>query len=384
MNRLMLLVLVGVAVLLLGAGEYKQLKTGDFSYPTTVTGNISDSGDTARIVKIEPKVALDSYEYVCTLTIPLLAADSIHDVSWTSPLQIMIWTLAGNTGDLLNADTVGIGVVGCTATLAGGDLGMEYDLGTGHDSTIATALDSICAIWNAVSGLDDSIDMEDSGSYIKMVSKFSELTYTAKWGIKMSTDSTDTASQNPLSIAVAIDSLVATANAADSGADYVTASDSTTYYMITSDDKGLPFFLQAASGFHADTLDTTHTQLNVVSRFIADDTVLVGASDGFSTLQGRVILRDGVTPEALSSGCLKNDDSARVWVYANRGGSFYLVDSGLCAAIPCTLDVEIPGVVGDTLLEHDLYVRFWRDDSCTANTTPDTYTQNIYWDFKLK
>jgi len=168
-KRIGLLIALSLATLMIGAGEYKVLRTGDAGIPDTVIAVLSDSGDTARILKIQPKLAIDSQIYVCTLTIPHLKTDSIHDVTWTAPLQTMIFSLAGNTGNLTKLDTVGIGVVGCTATLAGGDLGMEYDLSTGADSTIATALDSICAIWNAVVGLDDSLDMEDSATYIKII-----------------------------------------------------------------------------------------------------------------------------------------------------------------------------------------------------------------------
>ena len=93
MKRVMLLVFIGVCLLLLGAGEYKQLKTGDLSVPDTVSGAISDSGDTAKIYRLDPKVALDSYDYVCTTTAPTLGGDSIFDFSWTAPVQSMILTI---------------------------------------------------------------------------------------------------------------------------------------------------------------------------------------------------------------------------------------------------------------------------------------------------
>lgn len=377
-KRIGLLIVLSLATLMLGAGEYKVLRTGDAGVPDTVIAVLSDSGDTARVLKIQPKLAIDSQLYICTLTIPHLGTDSIHDISWTSPLQSLIITPTHATA-----------TYSCSLAFASEDT-LEFEIVLdGSDTTTALIVDSLVYFFNNTTNLKDSVVAHDSVTYCKLISKFSEITFDGRWELQFDVTSTgdlDTAS-TVTTVAMVCDSLVATCNAADSGADFVTAYDSTTFYIIQSDDKGLPFFVQDAGalGFHADTLDTTHTQLNVTSRMIGNDTVHVGNVAGFATLQGKIVLFDcAVTPENATTGCLGNDDSARIWLYTDRAGELFLVDSGLYASPPCTLNVEVPRVTGDTLLEHDLYIRYWWDDSCTDVTTADNAIYPIYWDIKLK
>lgn len=405
MKRIILLLALCLTTLTIGAGDYKTIKTGDGQVPDSVLGYISDSTDTARITKMDP-TGYDSVTYTCTLSVPWLGDDSLADVSWTSPSQKMKLTLGAITATPTLIDTTaasGLGVVGCTVVYAStGERGIEYDCSDGADATLATALDGIKALWDAFDDLSDSIQCDDSGTYLKLISQESQVDFGGRWTMQLAssagapTDSIDTTSAAYITtdtmVTDSMGAILTSQTSADSAAYYVTADDSVTFYMIRSYPiVGTQFYLQTtgALAFHADTLDTTHTQAagagGAQSRFIEDDYIMVGQIDGYSTLQGWVWLGDALKPAAVDAGCMTNDDSARIWVYTsrdNRGKN--LIDSGLCAVIPCSLDVEVPYTTGDTLLEQDLWIRIWRDDSCTQSTTPAAIYHPVKWHFKLK
>ncbi len=371
-KRLIFLILVSLATLVV-SGTY-------FEDPRVVTMNTDTTGDTARVIKFEPKVALDSYVYSCTLSIPTLAADSMDDISWTSPLQSMRLDFGVITATPTLIDTTvatGLGLVGCTAVFASAnEVGMEYSTSTAANATLATAIDGFVTAWQAATALSDSITAEDSVTYVKLVSRYSELTFDGRWSMQLGssagapTDSLDTVSSVVPTIASVIDSLVVTANAADSGANYVTASDSTTFYIIQSDDQGLNFFVQAASGFHADTLDTTHTQLNVTSYSGKTDTIdIVGLIQRDGNLYpeySRFILK----PCTTTAAGLGLSDSGYLWLYTVFDDEYFLIAADTCTDLPCTLRVAYDGPVADSLFKAYLALGWRVADSSSDTVLP--------------
>lgn len=353
----------------------------------TLELNIDDWGDTAQVSKITPTLAIMGFEYLDTVSYqPDTTAH--QTISWTSPQQIMTFTLAGNTGDLLVLDTVGIGVVGCTISFQAQDLGVSYDLSTGADSTIATAYDSIVARFNLVAALTDSVDAQDSGTYIKFVSLIGEGVLKGPWTMLMSTDSTDTASAiDSVTIAMICDSMTTAINA-DAGLDsFMTAFDSTTFYITQSDDKGVLFYHTFLN--HADTHGTlVASQANVTANSEFTDTILLIPTtnkfrDHYTGIYGTFILDSSLQTD-IGVGL---SDSVQITLATGRnyrGTSLELfeLDSATQApagSLPCTLRVSHdPAVAGaDTLIKENWYLIIHVSD--TANDTTNYLSKMPFW-----
>ena len=282
-----------------------------FSYQADTTKHKTITYQTlARRVAITPTSALDSFMYIDSIR---GCADT---VGWASPVQVMRFILTGNTGDVTKLDTVGIGVVTCSVAFAGGEtLGIEYDLSTGADSTIATALDSIVAIFNGATNLTDSVEAEDSATYIKLISSFSQEAFGGRWSLVMSSDSTDSNS-SITSIAMVCDSMTAYINAKAGTSDSLVASDSGTYYVVQNLHGGDTTLNTGWMVVPQDTAQDTATSYAVTIEEIVDSLVSkIGASanlDSFITVAKASDTSYTITaddPGVLFYACV--DDSAQ-------------------------------------------------------------------------
>jgi hypothetical protein len=339
---------------------------------------VTTAGDTAEVHTVTVKLTSDSGLFLDSVF--FTNDTSQHYVaSLKPPVQIMIFTLAGNTGDATKLDTVGIGTVRCSVAFAAETLGVDYDLSTGADSTIATAYDSIVDIFNSKAALTDSVDAQDSGTYIKFVSLFGEEKFTKRWSMRLSSDSTDTAAHaTQLSKNAICDSLVALINGDDSAAVYLTAAvatDTSTTFTLTSNDPGVPIHNVSVTG--SDTMASAVTQENVTSWSSLQCTLALEepagmAGNEWGGISGRFLVESTTTTNSQGIG-LKDSVYIQLWARKYLGGTavWDVIDADSCADSPCSLWVHHIDAAGtDTLLKEDvfLYIRIADTSSDTSAT----------------
>lgn len=379
MRRLiLLLVIVSVPFLVVAQQEGRHLEG-----TTPVTHTISDALDTAQVMQVTPTTALDSFTYACTLK---TSEDDSGFVDWDSPLQKMILTLGEVTAGVNHLDTATIGVVGCTVVFASTDeLGIEYDLSTGADANRTTAVDSIVDIWNNATNLKDSIEAQDSASYIKLVSKYSQLTFGGRWTMQLAsgagapTDSLDTTSYIT-TIEMVCDSLVSLINADDTLSSVMTATDSTDSIIFTSDQPGLAYTWIGADSTMDGSGDTATITGNATGWSTGSDSIgwfSMTAPVTFNALQARIIL----SASSSTSGGYGETDSGFLYLYGEGAGKYNTLEVDSCDALPCTLFVNLPdtGLYADTMYR-DMIRMGWKVTDTVSNSTSGPYTHNIvYW-----
>jgi len=350
---------------------------------TVYFGATDTTVDTAMAISFSVSQGLDSFKYIDTFVTGSAAVDSTA-VSWTSGVQTMIWTLGTIDATPTLLDTVAIGVVGCTLTLAGGDKGIEYDLSTGDDATLATALDSFCAIWAAVPALKDSVYAQDSGTYIKFVSRFSEVTFTAEWTVKMSTDSTDTTGYTTEiwhvcdSMSAALNTAIGTALTSSVDTNESGVVDS---FIVVSDDPGLVFTVYFGDSV-SDNADTVHGQLNVTSYSGHTDTIeglmsLVTNDRGSPNLYPEIISIDLSAADDTLAG-FGDADSGYLWLYTVFEDEYHLIACDTVDSLPVNLRKVYAGPVADSLFKSKLAL-VWR----VADSVSDTIINGITFDIDV-
>jgi hypothetical protein len=336
-----------VVALFIGQAMSDARSTHDYS---NISLSIVATGDTAEVHTVTVKLTSDSGLFLDSVF--FTNDTSQHYVaSLKPPVQTMIFTLAGNTGDLTKLDTVGIGVVRCSVAFAAETLGVDYDLSTGADSTIATAYDSIVDIFNSKAALTDSVDAQDSATYIKFVSLFGEEKFTKRWSMRLSSDSTDTAAHvTQLSKNAICDSLVALINGDDSAAAYLTAAvatDTSTTFTLTSNDPGVPIHSVSVTG--SDTMASAVTQENVTSWSRKLDTIALTPAIVTDPIGPNYRGFDGffkVVASPTTTQGIGSSDSVylQLWSAKEKGGATeYTVLAGdTCNACPCSLEYTLP------------------------------------------
>lgn len=346
-----------------GTGEFRDV-VGWKKVPFSIT----DDADTARIVTITPSHAVDSFNYHCSLSFQA-DTSSWDTVSWTSSPQTMIIT---PTVDVTTTYSCSVAFKEEPVTL-----GVEKDYASGV-ATVEALIDTLVDLINGKAGLTDSVTAEDSVTYIKLVSNFSQESFgDERWTMIMVTaggaGTLDSAAHTSLAtVAMVCDSMVATINASDSEA-YFTAYDSTTNYIVQSDKKGLTFHIAPTDTVQDD--DTATTQENVMSNSSDSGTVSLYDTYGFTNLSGRIVLN----PAHYSAMSVGNSDSAIITLYSvgPRGRNIIVVDT--CPQVPCTCDVMVSG---DTLLRRQMEFHWYLND--TLSDTNLTVDVPASWDLRLK
>jgi len=173
-------------------------------------------------------------------------------------------------------------------------------------------------------------------------------------------------------VAMICDSMVKYINAGTCGT-YLTAEDSTTYFKITSDRKGLSFKILST----ADTILTNDTATaipNKTSWGTTTDTLWITTNLlDYDGLYGRVIIRNplassGYTSSSVGSG---NADSCTVVLVSamssGQSGTYSKhLDSNAIAALPCSLKVSRPYVAAnDSLFLEQLFLIITVKDTMT-------------------
>jgi hypothetical protein len=303
--------------------------------------------------------------------------------------------VAGMTDSVLAEDSTANGnikVIGKFATdnLEGGArwqlrvTGSEIAIGDSTITTVAMWADSIAALIEAETNLTDSVTAHDSATYVLITSLFSSDTYGGRWTLKSSAGNQDTASHASITtIAMVVDSMVATANGVDSiAAHYTAANDGDTVWTITALKKGLNFTLDIADT----SQDSSTIQDTVTSRSGNTDTIkhIVGLHRR-DLHAGGLYMTVILKPSAdTGDGGIGKDDSAVIWVYTvfddqSTTGQYFLLDSSVSEGLPDTLRISIPrdsaGV--DTLFKDWLAIVYRLDDSTTDTTFWPSYDVQI-------
>jgi len=381
LKRLIFLVVMGLCVTVVGGQLIDKTITVYFG-PTDTTG------DSAMAISFRVDNALDSHMYMDTFVTGASAADSTA-CSWTSPVHSMILRFGAITATPTLIDTTvatGLGLVGCTAVYnTTTELGMEYSTSTAADATLEKCVDGFIAAWDAVTILADSIDAQDSVTYVKLVSRFSEHNFGARWSVQLGssagapTDSLDTTSSVDPTIAIVCEGMVAAVNTAMSGVltsvTDTNGSGVVDSFIVTSDDPGLAFTVYFGDSI-SDNGDTLHGQLNVTSYSGHTDTI---EERDFISLVSRA--GNNLYPEIISIDLSAADDtlagfgdvdSGYLWLYTVFDDEWHLIACDTVDSLPVNLRAANAGPVADSLYKTKLAV-VWR----VADTVSDTVIDNI-------
>ncbi len=385
---LTLLVIFAFCGIVSAAGPINHLDSIDFP--------VVETGDTASITTIEPLYAVMGFAYIDTFSYGVDTAD-YETITWTAPMQTMRLTIGSITATPTLIDTTVLIMVQCTVQFEAETLGFDYETDLCATATLEDALDSIVTVFNRTTNLKDSILAQDSGTYIKLVSKHSEAVNTKPWSVSFissagaPTDSCDTVSPaDTVTIAMVCDSMSAAINANDSISVYAIAANSgDTAYTITALDVGLQFYDSTLNP--ADTHGTvTRTQANVTSKSRFGDTVNIiqgaGATSSpvdWAGLHGTIIIQASPT----TTQGIGLSDSVYMFLSAFRsqaGNMVYSqIDGDSCAACPCTLRFLHPATTAgtDTLFKDGVVFHYEIADTASDTTAKIKYPR--YWDFKI-
>ena len=346
-------------------------------YTETISLSVTTAVDSIQATKFTPSFGVDSFQYKDTFSY-WNATDSTDTtahktVVWTSPSQKARLNIVWDTTKTYYCS------LDCGTNIYGAQWVSDNDV-----TTAGQAIDSLVAIVNAIAGLTDTIVLEDSVSYIKVRSKIAQagLEGDARWRIKAGPAGfLDTVTYANTTVAMACDSMVAKVNAATGLLTYVTASDSTTYYKIVSDDRGLLYYTNALDTAQ----DTVYLQTNVASRSASVDTFGVDqfkqmnwSAEG---LYARVIIDTSVDASGKGFGLA---DSGYIRIYSVFGGDMWsVIAADSTATLPCTLICAKPsGLAGaDTLLKGDMFV--WTRVADTASDTTMSATYRVRIDYEM-
>jgi hypothetical protein len=382
MKRLIVLLVVlcgGLAV----AGAFHYTHTDSISF------HIVTTGDTAQVVKVTPSSAYDSCKYVDTLD-PGVSGTS---GTWSAPSwQSRAWALRLYVDSALNSKAYL-----CSLYVNGTKRAIAITTASSGYTTVAKIIDTLKYVIDNVTGVKDSVVCDDSTTFLLIRNKYMEIPVIAAQGagayrFKPSAGSGTTASRTHLlhfdttqggtTIARICDSMVAKINATAAISDTLLATDSTTFYTITSKIKGLAFRFKG-TGEPTDTVqDTASLQLNVTSLSTQYDTIPLAQlySPGFDTrgMIGRFIVSSPYTGHGFA-----NTDTATIRLVTSSYGSLFHLDSTK-GIMPCTLRVVFTGSTAgrDTLFKEALGLIVRVTD--TASDTTKTIPVSVISDYLLK
>lgn len=340
---------------------------------------INDRNDTAQISTIHTLTIVDSFDYIDTFSYQY-DTGAHQTIKWTSAVQQMIITPTVDTAS----------AYACSVGFATDTLGIVFDASL-TAPVLDSLIDSLVAQLNAVVGLTDSIDFQDSVTYIKVVSLFGQRKFTARWkcefGITGGAGTIDTASHASLiTMPMVVDSLVAAINA-DAGLDsFMTAANSgDTGYTITSDDKGVLFYATTVN--HADTGGTlAATQANITSLSFVTDTFKLQQTVYYDRASLKSMYAVFILNASLDSlQGVGLSDSGYLWLYSafstnNSTIEYLLLDSALNNSLPCTLRYSLSSdsAFSDTIIREALYLGYRISDTASdTNLYNPSYNLNL-------
>lgn len=332
---------------------------------------ITDSGDSAVVIQFQPAFAIDSFVYHDS--IQYTADTSLWDtVSWLTGVQTFILTPG-----IVDSSTN----IACTVVFKGGvKLGFALNPGDAY-ITAAKICDTLTYAFNNTTTLKDSVLAQDSGTYVKLKSKYSEVTNDTNWGfIKVLAGGSGTldTTRRTATIKMVCDTMAAKINALDSARFWTAANVGDTVYTLTSDDKGLMLWATNTDT----TQDTTTLQDNVTSKSARTDTLwftIPLVEDDFrgSGVYGDIILQPIEADTAYGIGI---SDSAWIWLLTGRpvdtGIVYTVIAKDSAAALPCTLHVAKPHAAANDTIYHNFLKIAW----AVSDTMTDT---NMYIEYPI-
>jgi hypothetical protein len=277
------------------------------------------------------------------------------------------------------------------------DDGVLLQTYSASNATVAMICDTLVAKHNALTTTKDSVLATDFGTYFTLSTKVGNQDNTDNlpggwsvtcWGEDATGENADsafdTATTTAATIPSVINGIVAAINATVTVKDTVEAS--------SDGDTAINVIARRYKKF----------TMTVDDRFIMDDTIDDAASfstttDSFpiaklttaTTLQGRLIVSDlffaaiagniGYTESKLTGLA----DTAIVWMKTSGPIGSWVIDSQICASLPCTLDVTIGDQDGDSLLSEVLWFKWYVGDSI-SDTNGVTVAVPIEYDILLK
>jgi len=332
---------------------------------------ITDSGDSAVVIQFQPAFAIDSFPYHDS--IQYTADTSLWDtVSYLSEVQTFILT-PGVVDSSTN--------IACTVVFKGANKkGFNLNVGDAY-ITAAKICDTLVYAFNNTTTLKDSVLAQDSGNYVKLKSKYSEVTNDTNWGLIVKlvggTGTLDT-TRRSATIASVCDSMVAAINGMDSARFWTAANVGDTVYTLTSTDKGLMLWATNTDS----TQDTTTLQDNVTSKSTRTDTLpltisLVENDFRGSAVYGDIILQSVEADTAYGVGF---SDSAWIWLLTGRpvdtGVVYTVIAKDSASALPCTLHVAKPHAAANDTIYHNFLKIAW----AVSDTMTDT---NMYIEYPI-
>lgn len=271
----------------------------------TTQNTLIITGEKAQL-KVTPASGIDSFIYVDTI--------NGSTAKWVSPLQIIRLTPSISTDTFTYI---------CSLSFAAQVLGVNVLCPA--DSGLTWLVDTLTKEINGTTNLTDTVIAEDSLTYVKIISMFSQLTLTARWSMVLG-DSLDTAS-TVTTVAMLIDSIIPaiqTNSYLDSAAYY---QDFTTYYMINWNDPGV--IITITTDTVQDVFDTVVYGQN--RRII--DTIPISNGLNVDAIQGVIRIDSG----AFGTGVA---DTMIMVLRAELGPTSYLIDSVLNEGHACTMAVH--------------------------------------------
>lgn len=332
---------------------------------------ITDSGDSAAVIQFQPAFAIDSFLYHDS--IQYTADTSLWDtVSWLSEVETFILTPG-----IVDSSTN----IACTVVFKGGvKKGFVLNVGDAY-TTVAKICDTLTYAFNNTTTLKDSVLAQDSGTYVKLKSKYSEVTNDTNWGfIKVLAGGTGTldTTRRTTTLAMVCDSMAANINAMDSAKYWTAANVGDTVYTLTSDDKGLMLWATNTDT----TQDTTTLQDNVTSKSTRTDTLSVIMSLVENDFRGTGVYGDIVLQpiEADTVYGIGISDSAWIWLLTGHpvdtGIVYTVLAKDSAAALPCTLHVALPHAAANDTIFHNFMKVAW----AVSDTMTDT---NMYIEYPI-
>lgn len=363
--------LLALVMLLLMAGLVTAGVQVRHSKIVTTSFEITDTGDTAQIIRLNQFTAKDSFTYNGDIegygdgAYPGLGAeDSAY--SWIGPPMIVRLDITSPIDSTA--------VYACTLDGGTNVFGFTYDP-PGIDTTVATFSAAIVDSINEVAGIKDTVQGEDSiaNGYVlvRWLIAQNDLEGDTRGVIRVEDDQAGgqlaIGDSTLVTVAMVCDSMAATINALDSIGDRLTAANSgDTVITLTSDKKGMAFTVDIADA----EMDTNYTTANKNSYSTHTDTFrIVQLNIGPDNATGMIFKAIIKASEDTLRG-LGGLDSGFLVLYTVFDGEYFALAGETAATVPCTLWYPLTTSTAgtDTLLKEQLFLEVRISDSASDTT----------------
>lgn len=363
------------------------MRTYDFT--ETVSLTITSAGDTALVMKVTPTSVLDSFLY--RDTIQPKSGGTKYALQYRTPVKkqrIYFDSVKNSTKYKFS--------------IAMGDSVLDSFTTAGSGMTASTIADSFRLVVNRNAAITDTVDAQDSGTYVLLVSLFASQTMPSDLSFRFKAidggtghvytrvDSTGLAN----TVATIVDGLKALGDTLTGFEDSVGISDSTTFFTVYAKQKGLPFVFKGTDTTTDGTGDTSTLVANKTSYSSVTDTIWLGPTsdetwDASSMLFKATFKQRRATADTLGHSGFRDSASIQIYTISAIDGSWFFLDSFVGDTVGNrTMTKRIvktgmtSGAGSDTLFKGPLavIVRVVDSTSDTTKTTANQYKFTAdYW-----